>query len=203
MIGTIMEGLRALCGGLYYGVYGLLRFALFALLPILGIALAVLVALLVVALVRTLIRGHKTSAYVPAPEKEREEEYAKKLSEMVKIETVSVFGESDPEKFRPLHAVMAREFPLVFEKLEKHDIDGNLVMYWKGKTSENPIMLMSHIDVVAPGPGWTHDPFGGEIEGGKVWGRGTVDTKCSVMAFYQAAEELLAEAGIYLSDEAK
>lgn len=193
MIGTIMEGFRALCGGLYYGVCGLLRFALFALLPILGIALAVLVALLVVALVRTLIRGHKDSTYAPAPEKEREEEYAKKLSEMVKIETISVFGESDPEKFRPLHAVMAREFPLVFEKLEKHDIDGNLVMYWKGKTSENPIMLMSHIDVVAPGPNWTHDPFGGEIEGGKVWGRGTVDTKCSVMAFYQAAEELLRE----------
>ena len=40
---------------------------------------------------------------------------------------------------------------------------------------------------------WEHGPFSGEIAGGKVWGRGSVDTKCSCMAFFQAVEELLAE----------
>lgn len=157
------------------------------------LVLAAFAALLVVAFVRTLLRGRKTSGYVPNPDRGRETAYAKKLSAMVQVETVSVFGQSEPEKFRALHKVMAEQFPLVFATLEKHDIDGNLVMYWKGKTSENPIMLMSHIDVVAAGPNWTHDPFGGEIADGKVWGRGTADTKCSVMAFYQAAEELLHE----------
>jgi len=189
----IIDVLTTIAGCLYFFVLGLYVLFMDFILPVALILLAVLAALLILALLRTLIRGHKTSTYVPSPDKAREETCAHKLSEMVKVETVSVFGESDPDKFRPLHAVMAREFPLVFEKLEKHDIDGNLVMYWKGKTSENPIMLMSHIDVVAAGPNWTHDPFGGEISGGKVWGRGSVDTKCSVMAFYQAAEELLAE----------
>lgn len=193
MMAYIVDVLTTIAGCLYFLFLGLWVLFMDFILPVALIALAILVVLLLVALVRTLIRGHKTATYVPAPDKAREETCAKKLSEMVKVETVSVFGESDPDKFRVLHKVMEREFPLVFEKLEKHDIDGNLVMYWKGKTSENPIMLMSHLDVVAAGPNWTHDPFGGEIENGRVWGRGTVDTKCSVMAFYQAAEELLAE----------
>ena len=189
----IIEFLTTLAGCFYFLFLGLWVLFIDFLLPVALLALAVLVVLLIVALVRTLIRGHKTSTYVPAPEKAREDEYAAKLSEMVKVETVSVFGQSDPDKFRQLHKVMEREFPTVFEKLEKFDIDGSLVMYWKGQTRENPIMLMSHLDVVAAGPNWTHDPFGGEIENGKVWGRGTVDTKCSVCAFYQAAEELLRE----------
>ena len=189
----LIDVFTTVLGCLYFFGLGLYVLFMDFILPVALIALGILAALLVVALIRTLIRGKKTSDYVPSPDKEREELCARKLSEMVKIETVSVFGESNPDKFRPLHAVMEREFPLVFKNLEKFDIDGNLVMYWKGKSSENPIMLMSHIDVVAAGPNWTHDPFGGEISEGKVWGRGTADTKCSVMAFYQAAEDLLSE----------
>ena len=164
----IFDVLTTVASILYFLGLGLMVLVIDFIVPVALIVLAVIVVLLVVALIRTLTRGHKTSTYVPNPDKDREELCAKKLSEMVKVETVSVFGESDPDKFRPLHEVMEREFPLVFQNLEKYDIDGNLVMYWKGKTSENPIMLMSHLDVVAAGPNWTHDPFGGEIENGKV-----------------------------------
>lgn len=52
---------------------------------------------------------------------------------------------------------------------------------------------MSHQDVVSAEGTWEHEPFSGDIADGKVWGRGTVDTKASVMAFLEAAEELLAE----------
>ena len=52
---------------------------------------------------------------------------------------------------------------------------------------------MSHQDVVPAEGEWLHPPFSGDIADGKVWGRGTSDTKCSVMAFFQAAEELLAQ----------
>ena len=189
----IFDALWTVLGCLYFAGLGVWVLLVDVVLPVAAILLGVLLVLLLVALIRTLVRGRKQSTYVPNPDKAREDECARKLSEMVKVETVSVFGQSDPDKFRQLHAVMEREYPLVFKNLEKHDIDGNLVMHWKGTTSENPIMLMSHIDVVAAGPNWTHDPFGGEIEGGKVWGRGTADTKCSVMAFYQAVEELLGE----------
>jgi acetylornithine deacetylase/succinyl-diaminopimelate desuccinylase-like protein len=38
------------------------------------------------------------------------------------------------------------------------------------------LMLMGHLDVVpADEKGWEHDPFGGEVHDGFVWGRGAVD----------------------------
>ena len=39
--------------------------------------------------------------------------------------------------------------------------------------------ILAHLDVVPAGSGWTHDPFGGEIDrqNGKIWGRGAMDDK--------------------------
>ena len=42
-----------------------------------------------------------------------------------------------------------------------------------------------HVDVVPVGDAtqWRHNPFGGEIQDGKIWGRGTADMKGSIAAF--------------------
>lgn len=37
--------------------------------------------------------------------------------------------------------------------------------------------ILCHLDVVPAGDGWTFPPFGGEISGGKLYGRGTMDDK--------------------------
>ena len=108
------------------------------------------------------------------------------------------------EKFLEFHKILEKLFPLVHEKLEKTEIDGSLLYYWKGKHSDKPLVLMGHQDVVPAEGKWEHEPFSGDIEDGKVWGRGSADTKCSVMSFLQAAEELLAdgfvpEQDVYLS----
>jgi acetylornithine deacetylase/succinyl-diaminopimelate desuccinylase-like protein len=39
------------------------------------------------------------------------------------------------------------------------------------------LLLLHHLDVVAPGPGWTVPPFAGLIRDGSMWGRGTLDDK--------------------------
>lgn len=45
-------------------------------------------------------------------------------------------------------------------------------------TGGQPLLLLAHLDVVpAPPDGWTHDPFGGDVADGYVWGRGAVDMK--------------------------
>jgi acetylornithine deacetylase/succinyl-diaminopimelate desuccinylase-like protein len=45
-------------------------------------------------------------------------------------------------------------------------------------TGGEPLLLLSHLDVVpAPLDGWTHDPFGGDVADGYIWGRGAVDMK--------------------------
>lgn len=43
--------------------------------------------------------------------------------------------------------------------------------------SGEPFAILCHLDVVPAGDGWTHPPFGGEIEGGRLYGRGTMDDK--------------------------
>ena len=166
--------------------------------------LELLLALLLVAVIRTLLLPSKKSTYVPNPDPERAMALAKKLSRMVQYDTVSVPNTNQREKFLGFHKILEELFPLVHERLEKTEIDGNLLFYWKGKSEQKPLVLMSHQDVVPAEGQWQHAPFSGDIESGLIWGRGTSDTKCSVMAFFQAVEELLAqgyvpENDVYLS----
>ena len=167
-------------------------------------AAGMLVLLIAVSLIRTLMTPSKKSEYVPVPDPPREEKYAGKLACMVRSETVSVRGTDQRDKFLAFHRELEDLFPLVHEKLEKTEIDGSLLFFWKGKSGAKPVVLMSHQDVVPAEGEWIHSPFSGDIADGKVWGRGASDTKCSVMAFFQAAEELLTEGfvpenDIYLS----
>ncbi len=155
--------------------------------------LGLLLLLLLAAVIRTLLIPGKKSDYRPDPDPARAEAYAKKLSAMVRCETVSVPGENQREKFLAFHRVLEELFPLVHQRLEKTEIDGSLLYSWRGEKNDRPLVLMSHQDVVPAEGEWIHDPFSGDIAEGKVWGRGASDTKCSVMAFFQAVEELLAK----------
>ena len=70
----------------------------------------------------------------------------------------------------------------------------NLVVrrkYGAGKT----VLLNAHGDVVPPGEGWTHDPYGGEIENGNIYGRAAAVSKCdfSTYAFAVRALEAVAK----------
>ena len=166
--------------------------------------IGLVILLLLIAVVHTLLLPSKKSTYVPAPDPDRAMALAKKLSRMVQYDTVSVPDTDQREKFLGFHKILEELFPLVHERLEKTEIDGNLLFFWKGKSDQKPLVLMSHQDVVPAEGQWQHGPFSGDIENGLIWGRGTSDTKCSVMAFFQAVEELLAqgyvpENDVYLS----
>ena len=163
------------------------------LLWILLALLGLLAVLVLAALVCTILSGSKHSEWTAKIQPKREDLYAGKLSRMVRCETVSRRDEDQREKFLTFHKVLEELFPLVHRNMEKTEIDGNLLYFWKGKGSDRPVVLMSHQDVVPAEGEWLHGPFSGDIADGKVWGRGSADTKCSVMAFFQAAEELLAE----------
>jgi len=55
------------------------------------------------------------------------------------------------------------------------------------------LLLLHHMDVVAPGPGWHHPPFAGEVHEGRLYGRGALDDKslgiAELAAFLAAAQE--------------
>ncbi|MBI4280369.1 MAG: M20/M25/M40 family metallo-hydrolase, partial [Armatimonadetes bacterium] len=55
---------------------------------------------------------------------------------------------------------------------------GSVVLRLPGRNDAEPLMLLSHLDVVAADAGrWKFPPFSGALADGCVWGRGTLDTK--------------------------
>ncbi len=66
---------------------------------------------------------------------------------------------------------------LELERFEPAPGRTSLVTRIEGTDPEAPtLLLMGHTDVVpANADGWRHDPFGGELIDGQVWGRGAVD----------------------------
>lgn len=65
---------------------------------------------------------------------------------------------------------------------------GNVVARLRAANpSKRPLLLMGHIDVVSvEREKWSHDPFGGDVVAGEIWGRGALDMKS------QVASELVA-----------
>jgi acetylornithine deacetylase/succinyl-diaminopimelate desuccinylase-like protein len=67
----------------------------------------------------------------------------------------------------------------------------NLVARIRGRGDGPSLVLLSHTDVVlADAREWTHDPFGAELVGGEVWGRGALDMKGEVAASAVAVASL-------------
>ena len=65
----------------------------------------------------------------------------------------------------------------------------------RGKRAGATLALVSHLDVVPPGEGWTRDPFTPSIEDGRLYGRGSGDAKASVAAMLCAAHDVAAAGG--------
>lgn len=67
----------------------------------------------------------------------------------------------------------------------------NLVARWPGRSDRPALGLCAHLDVVPLGEAqWTRDPFAGEIDGDRLYGRGTSDMKGGAAAIVVAAERV-------------
>mgnify|MGYP002707504978 CR=1 FL=1 len=133
---------------------------------------------------------------------------AEHLAEMIRIRTVSFAdkAQEDPEPFEEFPRLLARLYPNVHSacKCERPG-PRSLLFRWPGKTPGDPTVLMAHYDVVpADEDAWEKPPFAGIIEGGVLWGRGTLDTKGTLLGVMEAAEAMIArgfvpEHDIYLA----
>jgi carboxypeptidase PM20D1 len=123
------------------------------------------------------------------------------LSGAVMIPTVSYENESNIQaaEFLRFHEYLEKTFPRLHKKLTRETVNNYSLLYtWLGKDINlKPIMLVAHIDVVpveeATKGQWTYRPFEGQVAGGYIWGRGTLDNKGNFLAVMEAVEGLLAQ----------
>jgi acetylornithine deacetylase len=110
------------------------------------------------------------------------------LTALVAIPSVS----GDEESLARYVELVAREWGLDVTR------DEVAVRVEVGGGAGPTLALVSHLDVVPPGNGWTREPFTPTIEGERLYGRGSGDAKASVAAMLLAAKDL-ADAGTPLA----
>jgi acetylornithine deacetylase/succinyl-diaminopimelate desuccinylase-like protein len=72
----------------------------------------------------------------------------------------------------------------------------NLIARLRGRGEHAPLLLHGHVDVVpAAAEEWQHDPFGGEVVGGELWGRGAIDMKGGIAMMLSAILRLARSIG--------
>lgn len=140
----------------------------------------------------------------PRPVTVPEMPIAVKLGELLQCQTVAYRDPAleDATEFTRFQERLQELFPNVAANCARVLVAQKGIIYrWVGQSQEAPAVLMSHYDVVpVQAEGWTKPPFSGEIAEGFVWGRGALDTKCTLTAAMEAADGLMAKGFVPLND---
>ena len=160
--------------------------------------LAVIAVFLVIILGRTLaFRPKQEPAAAPTEVKLDEGRVAANMQAIIRSKTISYLDKSleDETVFEEFPARLKGLYPRLHEKLAQERIGSRGLLYrWPGKKSDKPGVLMAHYDVVpVQEDTWDKPPFSAAIENGVLWGRGTLDTKCTLLGVMEAAEKLIGE----------
>ncbi|MDW7661594.1 MAG: M20 family peptidase [Bacillota bacterium] len=129
---------------------------------------------------------------------------ASRLSQMIRCETVSYndLDKIDLRRFDEFKVLLEELYPEIHKVCERSFHGRTGILYrWAGKSNRDVTVLMSHYDVVPCNEAlWTKPPFSGDIDGGYVWGRGTLDTKGTLCGIVEAAEALIRDGFIPEND---
>jgi acetylornithine deacetylase/succinyl-diaminopimelate desuccinylase-like protein len=109
------------------------------------------------------------------------------LSRLIQAETVNPPGNERPA-ILVVKDILEHEGlgPGDFTLVESAPDRLNLVARLRGDGSQRPLLLSGHVDVVpVEREHWTHNPFGGEVIDGEVWGRGAMDMKGFLAMYLQ------------------
>lgn len=160
--------------------------------------LGLLVVFIVIIVVRTILFRPKKQERVECEKvKVNEDKIVEDMIALIQCKTVSYRDESLilHEEFTKFQEELKVRFPLVHEACDLKKIGKNgLLYYLKGKSSDKVSVCMAHYDVVpADEEKWEKPPFSGALEDGVIWGRGTLDTKGTLLAVLEATEQLLGE----------
>ncbi len=122
------------------------------------------------------------------------------LQELIRVPTDTPPGNNAPHAERTAQLLQAMDIAVEQHPVPQDEVRAlgmesitNLVArrrYGQGPT----ILLNAHGDVVPPGEGWTHDPYGGAIEAGSIYGRAAAVSKSDFSTYTFALRALEAVA---------
>ncbi|MBW8759147.1 MAG: M20/M25/M40 family metallo-hydrolase [Burkholderiales bacterium] len=125
------------------------------------------------------------------------DEQVRLLQELVRVPTDTPPGNNTPHALRTQALLkdfgfdaQAHEVPAA--TVREHGLESitNLVVQRRYGSGGRVVALNAHGDVVPPGEGWTHDPYGGEVVDGRLYGRAAAVSKCDFTTFTFAVRAL-------------
>ncbi len=128
------------------------------------------------------------------------DEQVRFLQALIQVPTDTPPGNNAPHAERTAELLQAMGLPAEKHPVPEAEVRAgglqsitNLLVrrpYGPGRT----VLLNAHGDVVPPGEGWTKDPYGGEIEGGRIYGRAAAVSKSDFSTYAFAVRALEAVA---------
>ncbi|KAF1023836.1 MAG: Acetylornithine deacetylase [Paracidovorax wautersii] len=126
------------------------------------------------------------------------------LQQLVRVPTDTPPGNNAPHAERTAElladmGLQAERLPVPAAEVQAYGMESitNLIVrrrYGAGADAHPIVALNAHGDVVPPGEGWTHDPYGAQIEDGRIYGRATAVSKGDFTTFTFALRALEAVA---------
>ena len=125
------------------------------------------------------------------------DEEVKFLQELIRVPTDTPPGNNAPHAERTAELLAAMGLTAEKHAVPEAEVKAagletitNLIVRRRFGDGGQTIALNAHGDVVPPGEGWTHDPYGGEIADGKIYGRAAAVSKCDIANFTFAIRAL-------------
>ncbi|MFL6694757.1 MAG: M20 family metallopeptidase [Ramlibacter sp.] len=118
------------------------------------------------------------------------------LQALVRVPTDTPPGNNAPHAERTAELLLAFGFdaerhPVPAKEVQAQGLQSITNLVVRRRYGDGPVVaLNAHGDVVPPGEGWTHDPYGGEIDGGFIYGRATAVSKGDFASFTFAVRAL-------------
>ena len=119
------------------------------------------------------------------------------LQELVRVPTPTPPGDNAPHAERTAELLKdfgfeAEQHPVPQADVHAYGLESitNLIVRRRYGEGGRTIALNAHGDVVPPGEGWTHPPYGAQIEDGKLYGRAAAVSKSDFASFTFAVRAL-------------
>jgi acetylornithine deacetylase/succinyl-diaminopimelate desuccinylase-like protein len=125
------------------------------------------------------------------------DEQVRTLQALVQVPTDSPPGNNAPHAERTAELLKgfgfeAEKHPVPAAEVKAAGLESltNLIVRRRYGSGGRTIALNAHGDVVPPGEGWTHDPYGGEVVEGKLYGRASAVSKCDFSTYIFATRAI-------------